>query len=263
MALTSSLQACMDPASAHHQGMGGQSLEDMTSSMPSSSSLMQQERRLKPQPEQALKCPRCDSTNTKFCYYNNYSLSQPRYFCKACRRYWTKGGSLRNVPVGGGCRKNKRSTPKKQPDHQNPPSSSSAPQIPSSLELSILGNPNPTSGILGNPSATTNPGFLSHLESLRSCFEVPNKALMLENSNQEVSQQNQYGVGNMGFYNFCSLNPKVEEGEELGFPFQEMGGLQWQQQVSGGDGSGMFDAGGYWNGVGTWHHGASSVSPLM
>ncbi|WOL04812.1 hypothetical protein Cni_G13534 [Canna indica] len=61
-------------------------------------------------PEQALECPRCSSTNTKFCYYNNYSLSQPRYFCKGCRRYWTHGGSLRNVPVGGGCRKNKRSS---------------------------------------------------------------------------------------------------------------------------------------------------------
>lgn len=55
-----------------------------------------------------LKCPRCDSSNTKFCYYNNYSLSQPRHFCKACKRYWTRGGTLRNVPVGGGCRKNKR-----------------------------------------------------------------------------------------------------------------------------------------------------------
>ncbi|KAL8130354.1 hypothetical protein V2J09_019509 [Rumex salicifolius] len=55
-----------------------------------------------------LKCPRCDSTNTKFCYYNNYSLSQPRHFCKACKRYWTRGGTLRTVPVGGGCRKNKR-----------------------------------------------------------------------------------------------------------------------------------------------------------
>ncbi|KAG0499104.1 hypothetical protein HPP92_003795 [Vanilla planifolia] len=52
------------------------------------------ERRLRPQHEQALRCPRCDSTDTKFCYYNNYSLSQPRYFCKTCRRYWTKGGSL-------------------------------------------------------------------------------------------------------------------------------------------------------------------------
>ncbi|KAL5556602.1 hypothetical protein UlMin_038838 [Ulmus minor] len=59
-------------------------------------------------PEQAQKCPRCDSPNTKFCYYNNYSLTQPRHFCKTCRRYWTKGGALRNVPVGGGCRKNKK-----------------------------------------------------------------------------------------------------------------------------------------------------------
>lgn len=62
-----------------------------------------------PQPEAPLKCPRCDSTNTKFCYFNNYSLSQPRHFCKTCRRYWTRGGALRNVPVGGGCRRNKRS----------------------------------------------------------------------------------------------------------------------------------------------------------
>ncbi|XP_044470738.1 dof zinc finger protein DOF5.7-like [Mangifera indica] len=58
--------------------------------------------------EQALKCPRCDSPNTKFCYYNNYSLTQPRHFCKTCRRYWTRGGALRNVPIGGGCRKNKK-----------------------------------------------------------------------------------------------------------------------------------------------------------
>lgn len=67
------------------------------------------ERKARPQKDQALNCPRCNSTNTKFCYYNNYSLSQPRYFCKTCRRYWTEGGSLRNVPVGGGSRKNKRS----------------------------------------------------------------------------------------------------------------------------------------------------------
>ncbi|XP_006654467.1 dof zinc finger protein 1-like [Oryza brachyantha] len=65
-------------------------------------------RRYRPNVEVAPNCPRCDSPNTKFCYYNNYSLSQPRYFCKGCRRYWTKGGSLRNVPVGGGCRKNRR-----------------------------------------------------------------------------------------------------------------------------------------------------------
>ncbi|KAG8078577.1 hypothetical protein GUJ93_ZPchr0007g6202 [Zizania palustris] len=66
------------------------------------------DRRYRQGAEAAPSCPRCDSPNTKFCYYNNYSLSQPRYFCKGCRRYWTKGGSLRNVPVGGGCRKNRR-----------------------------------------------------------------------------------------------------------------------------------------------------------
>ncbi|XP_008792599.1 dof zinc finger protein DOF2.2-like [Phoenix dactylifera] len=59
------------------------------------------------EPHQNLRCPRCDSSNTKFCYYNNYNLTQPRHFCKTCRRYWTKGGALRNVPIGGGCRKAK------------------------------------------------------------------------------------------------------------------------------------------------------------
>ncbi|XP_057727922.1 dof zinc finger protein DOF3.2 [Arachis stenosperma] len=99
----------MDPSSGqHHQEMSSnQGLENMIGC---STKSQQQERKPRPQPEQALKCPRCDSTNTKFCYYNNYSLSQPRYFCKSCRRYWTKGGTLRNVPVGGGCRKNKRSS---------------------------------------------------------------------------------------------------------------------------------------------------------
>ncbi|GAA0145857.1 hypothetical protein LIER_42882 [Lithospermum erythrorhizon] len=58
-----------------------------------------------PEPEQ-LPCPRCESTNTKFCYYNNYNFSQPRHFCKACRRYWTHGGTLRDIPFGGGSRKN-------------------------------------------------------------------------------------------------------------------------------------------------------------
>ncbi|KZV24982.1 hypothetical protein F511_01952 [Dorcoceras hygrometricum] len=58
-----------------------------------------------PEPEH-LPCPRCDSINTKFCYYNNYNFSQPRHFCKSCRRYWTHGGTLRDIPIGGGSRKN-------------------------------------------------------------------------------------------------------------------------------------------------------------
>ncbi|KAK9063142.1 hypothetical protein SSX86_017012 [Deinandra increscens subsp. villosa] len=71
---------------------------------------MEEKKTNRPQKPQALNCPRCNSSHTKFCYYNNYNLSQPRYFCKTCRRYWTDGGSLRNVPVGGGSRRNKRSS---------------------------------------------------------------------------------------------------------------------------------------------------------
>uniref|UniRef100_A0A0D3HF61 Dof zinc finger protein n=2 Tax=Oryza TaxID=4527 RepID=A0A0D3HF61_9ORYZ len=59
----------------------------------------------RPPPRQ---CPRCGSANTKFCYYNNYSRTQPRYLCKACRRHWTEGGTLRDVPVGGGRKNSKR-----------------------------------------------------------------------------------------------------------------------------------------------------------
>ncbi|KAJ0986021.1 hypothetical protein J5N97_004377 [Dioscorea zingiberensis] len=56
----------------------------------------------------ALQCPRCKSKDTKFCYFNNYSINQPRHYCRACRRYWTAGGSLRDVPVGAGRRRRPR-----------------------------------------------------------------------------------------------------------------------------------------------------------
>jgi len=69
-------------------------------------------------------CPRCESRDTKFCYYNNYNTSQPRHFCRSCRRYWTKGGSLRNVPVGGGTRKSSSSSS----SSPAPPSPAAAPR---------------------------------------------------------------------------------------------------------------------------------------
>ncbi|CAB4271632.1 unnamed protein product [Prunus armeniaca] len=100
------------------QGVGVvKSMEDSSPSRPIL------ERRARPQKDQALNCPRCNSTTTKFCYYNNYSLSQPRYFCKTCRRYWTEGGSLRNVPVGGGSRKNNKRS------NSSSPSTSSAKKV--------------------------------------------------------------------------------------------------------------------------------------
>ncbi|KAF5729170.1 dof zinc finger protein DOF1.5 [Tripterygium wilfordii] len=58
-------------------------------------------------PDKIIPCPRCKSMETKFCYFNNYNVNQPRHFCKGCQRYWTAGGALRNVPVGAGRQKNK------------------------------------------------------------------------------------------------------------------------------------------------------------
>ncbi|XP_057751823.1 cyclic dof factor 4-like [Arachis stenosperma] len=62
-------------------------------------------------PNKIIACPRCKSMETKFCYFNNYNVNQPRHFCKACHRYWTAGGALRNVPVGAGRRKGKLPCP--------------------------------------------------------------------------------------------------------------------------------------------------------
>ncbi|PSC75454.1 dof-like transcription factor isoform A [Micractinium conductrix] len=58
-----------------------------------------------PRPTDKPPCPRCASLDTKFCYFNNYNIKQPRYLCKACQRYWTVGGALREVAPGAGKRK--------------------------------------------------------------------------------------------------------------------------------------------------------------
>ncbi len=91
--------------------------------------------------------------DTKFCYFNNSNVNQPRYYCKVraclcsrpqggharqpqqqqelltcysrhnspcipflqtCQRYWTAGGTLRNVPPGSGRRKSKSAAAKEQ-----------------------------------------------------------------------------------------------------------------------------------------------------
>ncbi|CAL9123472.1 unnamed protein product [Musa textilis] len=110
-----------------------------------------------PQPQPGLKCPRCDSTNTKFCYFNNYSLAQPRHFCKTCRRYWTHGGALRNIPVGGGCRHSKRTK-------SSAGSSSKSSTVTTKAGASSSSSAAASSGIGG--AITSNIPLLSQLASL-------------------------------------------------------------------------------------------------
>ncbi|XP_059429213.1 dof zinc finger protein DOF3.6-like isoform X2 [Corylus avellana] len=131
-----------------------------------------------PQPETALKCPRCDSSNTKFCYFNNYSLTQPRHFCKTCRRYWTRGGALRNVPVGGGCRKNKK----------NKSNRNKSPATSTERQMGL----NSSSAIPSASTLETNVGFLPQ--------QPPQLPFMA--SLQNLSR---YGVGNIGL-NFSDID---------------------------------------------------------
>lgn len=88
--------------------MGTATLKSSKSEEEQSETSNSQEKTLK-KPDKILPCPRCNSMDTKFCYYNNYNVDQPRHFCKNCQRYWTAGGTMRNVPVGAGRRKNKNS----------------------------------------------------------------------------------------------------------------------------------------------------------
>ncbi|KAG9139101.1 hypothetical protein Leryth_020772 [Lithospermum erythrorhizon] len=189
----------------------------------------QQEKKPRPPAEQAQKCPRCESMNTKFCYYNNYSLSQPRYFCKSCRRYWTKGGTLRNVPVGGGCRKNKRSSSKRSQDsqpsfvsHNNSNISPLTSLVLPPLSYGQMGydddNEFPMMGNLGNIQSVNSSPVVNHglFDGVRNGF--------LENTPNGFHNYfygHNINNGNMGY---------VENGG-LGMQYEELGGTRATSSV--------------------------------
>ncbi|MCD7455540.1 hypothetical protein HAX54_028566 [Datura stramonium] len=146
-----------------------------------------------PLPEAGLKCPRCDSSNTKFCYFNNYSLSQPRHFCKNCRRYWTRGGALRNVPVGGGCRRNKRS----KNSNNNSSKSGGGGQ---------MGNSNASTSC-AIPSSEMIGHHVHHFSQASSTqFSTPLMAAFQNLNNYGGFQSPHQLVGEMGFHQIGSNN---------------------------------------------------------
>lgn len=98
------------------------------------------EEKLMKKPDKIQQCPRCNSMDTKFCYFNNYNVNQPRHFCKNCQRYWTAGGTMRNVPVGAGRRRNKQHLSSQFHHHHRhiivSPEGISMPPTPTTLESS-------------------------------------------------------------------------------------------------------------------------------
>ncbi|KAL9246633.1 hypothetical protein vseg_020144 [Gypsophila vaccaria] len=174
---SSSLTAATSSSNAHNK-LGSTSLE----------------RKIRPHKDEAVHCPRCNSTNTKFCYYNNYSLTQPRYFCKTCKRYWTEGGSLRNIPVGGASRKNKRSSSSSSSTCTSPASNK---RILSSHHH-LISNPNhilthqPQDLNLGFPPTQLHHDFTSlsqfiQLPTMDTTPPNPSKAGQLPNTNTNTN----------------------------------------------------------------------------
>lgn len=96
-------------------------------------------------PDKILPCPRCKSMDTKFCYFNNYNVNQPRHFCKNCQRYWTAGGTMRNVPVGAGRRRNKTSIPSQICQQTSPEALQSSPRVdfPNEIHPNVLASDMP------------------------------------------------------------------------------------------------------------------------
>ncbi|KAA8540068.1 hypothetical protein F0562_026760 [Nyssa sinensis] len=176
------------------------------------------EKKPRPNKEQALNCPRCNSSNTKFCYYNNYSLAQPRYFCKTCRRYWTEGGSLRNVPVGGGSRKNKRSST----SSSSPPSSSKKfPDLtPPSFSQSASQNPKIHEGQDLNLSYPPT----SDYNSISSFVDLPCNDSEIHHQNPNPSQLLKSGITSRDLINSFMPIPVADASTiySSGFPLQEL-----------------------------------------
>ncbi|XP_076902335.1 uncharacterized protein LOC143557049 [Bidens hawaiensis] len=265
MGLTS-LQVCMDSpdwfqGTIQEEG-GMDSPSAMTDPMLACSRPLM-ERRLRPQHDQALKCPRCDSAHTKFCYYNNYSLTQPRYFCKTCRRYWTKGGTLRNIPVGGGCRKNKKvsSSSKKSTSTQANTINDSHNNINiqnNNLQNSHLMHLNPNS----NPNLNHNH---NHNHNHQLIMNSTDLQLAYPEPCMQFSGTNMFGIGNAS----NNIIP--------GFMFENLStnvtrAIDFMENNSGGGGStqimGMMGNGGYAaemsgvNVMGQGYHGGNLCSPF-
>ncbi|KAL2897223.1 Dof zinc finger protein DOF3.6, partial [Bienertia sinuspersici] len=149
--------------------------------------------------KQGQKCPRCDSTNTKFCYFNNYSLSQPRHFCKTCRRYWTRGGALRNVPVGGGSRR----TTKRSKEKPVVAALAFAQQHNNGSSMMIPGGTTPTNSSGGGDGSSCNTSLFLTSNNLPQLPFLPSSLQHLGNSNPS-------GIG---------LSLLGAAGAEMEFPF--------------------------------------------
>ncbi|KAL5553770.1 hypothetical protein UlMin_041171 [Ulmus minor] len=184
---------------------------------------MTQEKTLK-KPDKIIPCPRCNSMDTKFCYYNNYNVNQPRHFCKNCQRYWTAGGTMRNVPVGAGRRKNKNTSA----SHYRHIVMSDA--LRAARASVVNGAHNPTLGSNGtlltfgsdSPICESMASVLSIVEKTQNCarngFHMPEQRAMPSSAGGDGD--NQSSVSSITASNSSDREGKPEDKNFQGFPPQ-------------------------------------------
>lgn len=215
---------------------------------------------MKPQfPEQEqLKCPRCDSPNTKFCYYNNYNLSQPRHFCKNCRRYWTKGGSLRNIPVGGGSRKNTKRSSSSASKRASSTSSSSVSSSSAATAAAQNPDPQPDRTRVYGPKIDQDRGVLdisgsfSSLLTSNGQFGSLLEGLNPNGSGLKLMQMGDFGV-NLDSGNGLNSDPGVNPGLEA----QSNGNPESYMGLQNGDSSSCWNGGNGWPDLAIYTPGSS------
>ncbi|KAE9594976.1 hypothetical protein Lal_00041134 [Lupinus albus] len=228
----------MDPVGGEKDMNDQQSLDQRANEMQEGGDRKQTKIQQPQRPQQPQQCPRCNSMNTKFCYYNNYNVAQPRHYCKTCRRYWTQGGTLRNIPIGGGCRKKK---------HVENSSSSRSEQLQQSRLQDMVvqtQQPNMTTlvGKSTNPllgmSPSTNPfyqggaaaaggGYLSSLHTIHSMNQSRSRfydqSLKIGNdiagSSSNLDLASCFNIGSLS--NQCQIRPS---------PLYQIGGIERELQ---------------------------------
>ncbi|XP_024996013.1 dof zinc finger protein DOF4.6-like [Cynara cardunculus var. scolymus] len=216
---------------------------------------MEEKKAIRAEKPQALNCPRCTSSHTKFCYYNNYNLSQPRYFCKTCRRYWTAGGSLRNVPVGGASRKNKRSSYDDDDDHimimppasQNPSHHHIIQNHGSAYHLnstcSSMGFFKTGSTSAGNDYET---GMMMMMNSFMPASSNVNPMVCVDGFHKKYDDDDD-DENNINDHQDTTNTAAASTGARLFFPLEDLKASTSHQVQGPGD-----DSNSYWSGGGSW-----------
>ncbi|CAK9273156.1 unnamed protein product [Sphagnum jensenii] len=182
-------------------------------------------------PAKVVPCPRCESMNTKFCYFNNYSTKQPRYFCRQCQRYWTVGGTLRNVPVGGGSRKKSSRSQRSDPYLRSATAAQSG---------GGGGGVAPLSSTAAALSGNNNPLLLQHTLGFQQLLmQDINLPYNMTTSAYELQQQEQYlEHQNPGLLFYPVLNKSVNNNA------QELSAMHAMYPSSAGAGAGGVCGGG-------------------